>query len=99
MIEISSESKTPATFVILARCKPLEMPVLALYQTKPPNAGIVLTQVSWLAVKSETAVTGITFISGSNTLEFANYFASGTGEDDGGTETTGFPHLLMKMQS
>ena len=52
MIEISSESKTPATFVILARCKPLEMPVLALYQTKPPNAGIVLRE----AFKKKTAI-------------------------------------------
>ena len=75
---ITSETQTSVVFVMPVRCQPLEMPALALYQTKPPNAGIVLTQVSWLAAISETAVTGITFISGSNTLEFANYFASGT---------------------
>ena len=34
--------------------------------------------------------TGITFIARSNALESANYFASGTGEDNAGNETTGF---------
>ena len=79
-------------------CRPLEMPALALksmpkpqslpasYQTKPPNAGIMLTSVSRLAAKTETVDTGSTFRAGSNTLRFANYFASGTGEDNAGTE-------------
>ena len=32
--------------------------------------------------------TGSTFRAGSNTLRFAKYFASGTGEDNAGTEMT-----------
>ena len=32
--------------------------------------------------------TRTTFRAGSNTLGFANYFASGTGEDNAGAETT-----------
>ena len=32
--------------------------------------------------------TGSTFRAGSNTLRIANYFASGTGEDNAGTEMT-----------
>ena len=54
----STESKTPVTFVLPIGCWPLEMPALALkfvlkpqslpalYQTKPPNAGIMLTPVT-----------------------------------------------------
>ena len=42
--------------------------------------------------------TGSTFRAGSNTLRFTNYFASGTGEDNAGTEmtevsTSDFQHL------
>ena len=57
-------------------------------QTKPPNAGIILTSVSRLAAKTETVDTGSTFRAGSNTLRFAKYFASGTGEDNTGAEMT-----------
>ena len=41
-----------------------------------------------MATKSETVDTGSTLRAGSNTLRFANYFASGTGEDNAGTEMT-----------
>ena len=81
-------------------CRPLEIPALALksvlkpqsipalYQTKPPNARIMLTSVTWLVAKSETVDIGLTFRAGSNTLRFANYFASGIREDNVGTEMT-----------
>ena len=96
----STESKTPVTFVLPIGCWPLEMPAMALkfvlkpqslpalYQTKPPNAGIMLTPVIWLAAKSETLDTGTTFRVGSITLGFPSYLASGTGEDNVGAETT-----------
>ena len=45
--------------------------------------------------------TGSTFRAGSNTLKFANYFASGTGEDNAGAEmtevsTSGFEILILR---
>ena len=58
MREAKSESKTSVAFVMPIGCRPLEMPALVLksmlkpqslpasYQTKPPNAGIMLTPVS-----------------------------------------------------
>ena len=66
--------------------KPKQLP--ALYQTKPPNAGIMLTPVTRLAAKTKTVDTGSTFRAGSNTLGFAKYFVSGTGEDNASTEMT-----------
>ena len=95
-----AETKTSIVFVMPVGCRLLEIPALAvksvlkpqslpeLYQTNAPNAGIMLTSVTWLAAKSETVDTGSTFRAGSNTLRFANYFASGTGEDNAGTEMT-----------
>ena len=52
------ETKTSVVFVMPVGCQPLEFPALALksvlkpqslpalYQTKPPNAGIMLTSVT-----------------------------------------------------
>ena len=100
MREAKSESKTSVAFVMPIGCRPLEMPALVLksmlkpqslpasYQTKPPYDGIMLTSVSRLAAKTETVDTGSTFRAGSNTLRFAKYFASETGDDNAGAEMT-----------
>ena len=48
----------------------------------------MLTSVTRLAANLETVDTGSPFRAGSNTLRFANYFASGTGEANAGTEMT-----------
>ena len=48
----------------------------AFYQTRPSNARIMITTVSWLAAKSQAVDTVMTFRAGSNTLGFAKYFAS-----------------------
>ena len=89
IFNLNSETKTSVVFVMPVGCRPPEISALALksvlkpqslpalYQTKPPNAGIMLTSVTWLAAKSETVDTGSTFRAGSNTPRFANYLAFG----------------------
>ena len=81
MREAKSESKTSVAFVMPIGCRPLEMPALVLksmlkpqslpasYQTKPPNAGIMLTPISWLALKSETVDIDTILRVSSNTLD------------------------------